>query len=143
MLSVLILFLFGLHFLLRGVVSLYSYIIMSKTLTLESIFEFIRQKCMNTCFKLSSRDEVSCRQKRVNSKRYFSKRQGWFHPGTSFFLGWNFTYKHPLTWRTRALQKFVRIQGWRLLTFFICLHNQLSSFNSIIVQMSEKMWFIK
>ena len=25
-----------------------------------------------------------------------------------------------------------------LLTFFICLHNQLSSFNSIIVQMSEK-----
>ena len=24
------------------------------------------------------------------------------------------------------------------LTFFICLHNQLSSFNSIIVQMSEK-----
>ena len=30
------------------------------------------------------------------------------------------------------------MQGWLLLTFFICLHNQLSSFNSIIVQMSEK-----
>ena len=33
---------------------------------------------------------------------------------------------------------FIEIQGWLLLTFFICLHNQLSSFNSIIVQMSEK-----
>ena len=29
-------------------------------------------------------------------------------------------------------------QGWLPLTFFICLHNQLNSFNSIIVQMSEK-----
>ena len=37
-----------------------------------------------------------------------------------------------------CLQKFIEIQGWLLLTFFICLHNQLSSFNSIIVQMSEK-----
>ena len=27
---------------------------------------------------------------------------------------------------------------WLLLTFFICLHDQLSSFNSIIAQMSEK-----
>ena len=35
-------------------------------------------------------------------------------------------------------QKFNEIQGWLLLTFFICLHNQLSSFNSITVQMSEK-----
>ena len=139
MLAVLILFLFGLHFLLRGVMfHCIHTLIMSKTLTLESIFEFIRQKYMYTPFKLSSRDEVSCRQKRVNSKR-----QGWFHPGTSFFLGWNFTCKHPLTWRTRALQKFIKTQGWRLLTFFICLHNQLSSFNSIIVQMSEKTWFIK
>ena len=30
------------------------------------------------------------------------------------------------------------MHGWLLLTFFLCLHNQLSSFNSIIVQMSEK-----
>ena len=30
------------------------------------------------------------------------------------------------------------MQGWLLLTFLICLHNQLSSFNSIIVQLSEK-----
>ena len=31
------------------------------------------------------------------------------------------------------------MQGWLLLKFFICLHNQLSSFNSITVQMSENM----
>ena len=37
-----------------------------------------------------------------------------------------------------SVQKFTEKQGWLLLTFFICLHNQLSSFNSIIVQMSEK-----
>ena len=58
----------------------------------------------------------------------------------------NFSYIHEaltiLTWKTCAflnsVQKFIEIQGWLLLTFFICLHNQLSSFNSIIVQMSEK-----
>ena len=47
-----------------------------------------------------------------------------------------------LTWKAcvllNSVQKFLEIQGWLLLTFFICLHNQLSSFNSIIVQMSEK-----
>ena len=37
-----------------------------------------------------------------------------------------------------SVQKFIEIQGWLLLTFFICLHKQLSSFNSTIVQMSEK-----
>ena len=37
-----------------------------------------------------------------------------------------------------SVQKFIEIQGLLLLTFFICLHNQLSSFNSIIVKMSEK-----
>ena len=37
------------------------------------------------------------------------------------------------------VEKFIEIQGWQLLTFFKCLHNQLSSFNSIIVQMSENM----
>ena len=36
------------------------------------------------------------------------------------------------------MKKFIEIQGWLLLMFFICLHNQLSSFTSIIVQMSEK-----
>ena len=37
-----------------------------------------------------------------------------------------------------SVQEFSEIQGWLLLTFFICLHNQLSSLNSVIVQMSEK-----
>ena len=37
-----------------------------------------------------------------------------------------------------SVQNFIETQGWLLLTFFLCLHNQLSSFNSIIVQMSEK-----
>ena len=34
--------------------------------------------------------------------------------------------------------KLIEIQVWLLLTFFICLHNQLTSCNFIIVQMSEK-----
>ena len=38
-----------------------------------------------------------------------------------------------------SLQKFIEIRGWLLLTFFICLHNQLRSFNSIIVQMPKDM----
>ena len=37
-----------------------------------------------------------------------------------------------------SVQKVIELQGWLFLTFFICLRNQLSSFNSIIVQMSEK-----
>ena len=37
-----------------------------------------------------------------------------------------------------SVQKFLEIQGWLPLTFFICLHNQLSSFNSVIVETSEK-----
>ena len=39
---------------------------------------------------------------------------------------------------TEFSTKILEIQSWLLLTFLICLHNQLSSFNSIIVQMSEK-----
>ena len=43
------------------------------------------------------------------------------------------------TGRTCALlKKFIEIEGWLLLTFFVRLHNHLSSFNSIIIQMSEK-----
>ena len=37
-----------------------------------------------------------------------------------------------------SVQKFIEIKVWLRLTFFTYLHNQLSSFNSIIVQMSEK-----
>ena len=36
-----------------------------------------------------------------------------------------------------SLQKLSKIRGWLLLTFFICSHNQLSYFNSIIEQMSK------
>ena len=36
-----------------------------------------------------------------------------------------------------SVQKFIETQGWLPLTLFICLHNQLSSFNYIIVQMFE------
>ena len=36
-----------------------------------------------------------------------------------------------------SVEKFIEIQGWLLLTFFICLHNQLSSFSSTIVQISD------
>ena len=45
-----------------------------------------------------------------------------------------------LTWKyyMNSVQKFIEVQGWLLLTLSICLHNQLSSFNSIIAQMSEK-----
>ena len=47
-----------------------------------------------------------------------------------------------LTWKNLCFAefstKFIEMQGWLLLAFLICLHNQLSSFNSIIVQMPEK-----
>ena len=47
-----------------------------------------------------------------------------------------------ITWRTCALlnsvQKFIEILGWLLMRFFLCLHSQFSSFNPIIVQVSEK-----
>ena len=38
-----------------------------------------------------------------------------------------------------SVQKFIEIQGWLLLTFFICLHNQLSSFNSITYRCLKNM----
>ena len=48
-------------------------------------------------------------------------------------------YSHGSTYvLLNSVQKFTEIQVWLLLTFVICLHNQLSSFNSIIIQMSEK-----
>ena len=38
-----------------------------------------------------------------------------------------------------SVQKFIEIQGWLLRTFSICLHSQLSSFNSIIGQFLKNM----
>ena len=37
-----------------------------------------------------------------------------------------------------SVQKFIETQGWLHLMFSICLRNQLNSFNSITVQISEK-----
>ena len=53
------------------------------------------------------------------------------------FLQFNDTQGKNCTLQN-SVQKFIEIHGWLLLTIFIRLHNQLSSFNSIIVQMSEK-----
>ena len=77
----------------------------SNMLNLENILEYIRQKLKKHAhFKISSRDEVftclfflfsswdeiSSRQKRVNSKRHFTIDRD------DFISGWNFTCKHPL-----------------------------------------------
>ena len=45
----------------------------------------------------------------------------------------NDTHREKTFTLLSSVQKFVEIQGWLLLTFFTCLNNQLSSFNSIIV----------
>ena len=37
-----------------------------------------------------------------------------------------------------SVQISIETHGWLLLTIFRCLRNQLSSFNSIIIQVSEK-----
>ena len=59
--------------------------------------------------------------------------------GTKFKQQAGLTIPHGRTCALlNSVQKFIQIQGWLLLTFFICLRSQLSSFNSIIVQMSEK-----
>ena len=87
----------------------------SNMLNLENILEYIRQKlkkhahlkfhpgmkCLQVFFSffhprmkfypcLSSRYEISSRQKRVNSKRHVTIDRDDFIPG------WNFTCKHPL-----------------------------------------------
>ena len=50
----------------------------------------------------------------------------------------NDTHREKLVALLNSVRKFIEIQGWLLLMLLICLHNPLSSFNSIIVQMSEK-----
>ena len=53
--------------------------------------------------------------------------------GCSFIKTWSLMI---LTRKCRVLlssvQEFIEIKGWLLLTFFICLHNQLSSLHSIL-----------
>ena len=58
-------------------------------------------KCLHVFFFLvfSARDEISSRQKRVNSKRHF------FIDRDDFILGWNFMCKHPFKIRNYVLHK--------------------------------------
>ena len=93
-----------------------------KTLTLESTFEYIRQKiyififilkfhpgmkCLHVFFVFfSSRNEISSRQKRVNSKRHFTIDRDDFIPE------WNFTCRHPLRWKKEKKTCKHFISGW-------------------------------
>ena len=126
LLVVLILFLFGLHFLQRGLMSHYiqtfimfkhvesgkhNSIHMSKIKKACSFQNFILGWSVYTVFfsffhpgmnfiRLSFRREFirgwnfisakTCKQQET-----FHHRQGWFHPGSSFIPGWNFTCKLP------------------------------------------------
>ena len=57
----------------RPYVSLYSDFHYVQIMNLENILEFIRQKLKKHAhFNISSQDEISSRQKRVNSKRHFT-----------------------------------------------------------------------
>ena len=53
----------------------------------------------------------------------------------------NDTHREKLLF-LRSVQKFIEIEAWLLLKFFICVHNQLSSIHSIAAyyrgQMFEK-----
>ena len=65
----------------------------------------------------------------------------WMVPPFSKFYGkiWDGFYLNDNNRENSWFTEFsTKIQGWLSLTFFICLNNQLSSFNSIIVQISEK-----
>ena len=122
LLVALILFLFGLHFIKRPYVSLYLYFHYFKHVNLGKHIWIHTSKIFKRYahFKISSRDEVfthlffilgwnfipvfltgmsssqdeiSSRQKRVNSKRHFTINRDDFVPG------WNFTFKYFLSLR--------------------------------------------
>ena len=66
----------------RPYVSLYSDFHYVQIMNLENILEFIRQKLKKHAhFNISSQDEISSRQKRVNSKRHFTIDRDDFIPG--------------------------------------------------------------
>ena len=113
-----ILFLLGLMF--------HSFILSlcSNTLTLESIFEYIRQKLIKNMLILKFHPGMKCLHvffsffhpamkfyPCLSSWDEISYRQGWFHPATSFIPWWNFTCKHLLNfipgWNSTRF-----IQGW-------------------------------
>ena len=53
----------------------------------------------------------------------FYKQKISIHVRLEVCLRFNDTHMEELD----SVQKFIEIQGWLLLTFFICLHNQLKS----------------
>ena len=66
---------------------------------LQVFFFFFFHPGMKSHFCLSSRDEISSRQKCLNSKRHLTIDRGDFIPGRVlgvFIPVWNFTRKHPL-----------------------------------------------
>ena len=40
---------------------------------------------------------------------------------------------------TQLVEEFIEIEAWLLLTFFICLHNELSSIHSIVTNQTVQM----
>ena len=142
-----IFFIFGFHFLQRGLMFHYIHtFIIFKHAEFGKHTPIIRQKlknqahfkissgnkCLHLFFSffhprmkfhpcLSSRDEISSRQKRANSKRHFTIYRD------DFILGWNFTCKHPRNrdeisswdetrpgWKDFCLHVSF-IQGWNLI----------------------------
>ena len=59
----------------------------------------------------------------------------WFTPNLSSILTWKNLWFTEFSTKTHWI---TRLAASDVFFFFICLHNQLSYFNSIIVQMSEK-----
>ena len=109
LLVVLILFLIGLHFLLRGLLfHCIHTLIIFKTLTLESIFEYIRKKIYIRILILKFHPGMKC----LNVFFSFLRPGMKFHPclfdRDEFILGWNFiSAKACKQWET-----FHHRQGW-------------------------------
>ena len=116
----------------------------------------LREKCPNTEFFLVRiflySDQIRDFTEYIS---VFSSNTGKYGPGKTLYLDTFDVFRrhrnvtldsNGLTIHTgktcallNSLKKFIENQGWLLLRFFMCFHNQLISFNSIIVQMSEKL----
>ena len=121
----------------------------SNTLTLESVFEYIRQKliknmlilkfhpgmkCLHVFFFFfSSRDEISSWQKRVNSKRHFTIDRDDFIPG---WKKEKKTCKHFIPGRNFQMSMFL-INFWRMYS------NMLSRVNLFEHNDSMNEWNIR
>ena len=95
----------------RSYVSLYSYFQYVQTCWIWKTYlnTYVKNKKIMLILKchprmkfhrcLSSRNEISSRQ---------NHRQGWFHLGTSFILGWNFTCKPPLSMKSSTYYFYMK-----------------------------------